>query len=116
MGSLEFFDDDAVIRLGEAILSQLQQDYVGAYATLLKDGPDKVVYRYGSGPRMTASYAVKEMEGDIHRSSMTAEYADSIIEELRRQAREIAETGKTAKKVNWRPKVWSRKETANEDQ
>lgn len=105
-----FFDDDAAVRLGEAILTQLQQDYVKVYMKYLKKGPDATVFKYGKGTRSTVGTEIKDMDLYIRSNTMTAEHADAIIEELRRQARVAVEKGLSARKINHRKKVWAGKE------
>lgn len=102
MANFLFYDDNAVIALGEAILSQLQLDYMGAYIRYLTDGPNACVTAYGKGRRKSAKDLLKEMDDYIRSSTLTAEHAESIIEELRRQGREAVAKGTTAKKVNMR--------------
>lgn len=106
----DFLDDDAAVRLGEAILTQLQQDYVKVYMRYLTKGPDSVFYKYGKGFRSTAKAEIEDMDLYIRSSTMTAEHADAIIEELQRQARYAVEKKLTARKINHRKKVWARKE------
>lgn len=105
----EFFDNDAVLRLGEAILSQLQQDYMGTYKKYILEGPESRVYSFGNKKLQHAEDALHEMDQYIRSSMLTADRAESIIEELRRQGKEAAENGLSAKKVNWRQKVTSEK-------
>ena len=102
MTEFAFFDDDAVIRLGEAILSQLQMDYVKAYIKYLKNGSGSEIYSYGKGRRQRCIDIIKELEWYLHASCLTGEYADAIIAELRRQAEVAVSKGKSAKKAMYR--------------
>ena len=99
---IHFFDDDAVIRLGEAILSQLQVDYIHVYKVFLVKGPTALVGRYGYGKRKTADEMLDEYDRYIRSSNLTAGYSEEIIKELRRQGEAIAANGTNARKVNHR--------------
>lgn len=102
MVNTEFFDEEAVIRLAEAILSQLQMDYMKAYIKYLKFGSEYEIYSYGKGRRQRCIDMIREMEEFIRSSTMTAEYDDAIITELRRQAEEAVSKGKNAHKMMYR--------------
>ena len=102
MTGINFFDEDAVIRLGEAILGQLQMDYVKAYIKLLKYGPTSEIYHYGKGRRQRCCDAIKELDDYIKTSSLTTEHSEAIIIELRRQAEAAVYKGKRAKKTKER--------------
>ena len=102
MTDIKFFDNDAVVRLGEAILSQLQMDYVKAYIKYLKYGDTAEIYHYGKGWQQRCVDSINEMEKYIRSSMLTADKADAIIFELRRQAKVAVSKGKSPKKALYR--------------
>ena len=97
-----FYDDETLLRLCEAIVCQLQQDYANTYKVYLQSGPGTIVHITGDKKGTTALLAIRSLDNYIKESYLTADHSEAIIEELRRQGAALVNKNRGAYKSKLR--------------
>ena len=96
--SIDSITDEALTRIWEAVMEEVAREYIDLYIVYLKEGPDatkKICYGHRT---VTVKPALIELEDYILGDLIAGPHADYIIKNLRREAREHVNNGRSRRK------------------